>query len=327
MKVLVTGANGLVGSHIVDSLRARDLPTAVLLRPHSNQSFLRPHLPHLDVRNGSLGDPQSLAAALQDVTDVIHCAGSVRALRVSQFYEVNQAGTRRLVEAINARPGQIRRLVHISSLAAGRPATPDKPAREDDPANPVSEYGKSKLAGEGEVRSGCRSDYVILRPPAVYGPRDAAFLPLFKAVRSHLRPQFGDGRMALSLLYVKDLAEAAVVCLAHPAAAGKTFYVASPEVTTAAGMAREIGDQMKTWTLPLRLPLAALWCVCMLQEIIARLTRRARLLNRQKYAELRAPGWVCDPERLRRETGFVCPTTLKKGIADTLAWYRGQGWL
>jgi hypothetical protein len=92
-------------------------------------------------------------------------------------------------------------------------------------------------------------------------------------------------------------------------------------------MAGEIAGQMKTWTLPLSLPTAALWPLCCLQETLSWLTRRPNVLSRQKYAELRAPGWVCDPTRLRQEAGFVGGTTLKNGIAKTLAWYRQEGWL
>lgn len=327
MKVLLTGANGFVGSHVLDSLRARGIATAVLLRPTSNRRFIEAQLPSVEVCIGSIDDSQSLGAALRDVTHVIHCAGCTKALRRSDFYGINQLGTRNVVESVNQQSGRVQRLVHISSLAAGRPAVPDKPAREDDPPNPISDYGRSKLAGEHEVRSACKSDFVILRPPAVYGPRDGEFLRLFKAVNAHLLPRLGGGRQALSFVFVKDLAEAAVTCLTHPAAAGETFYVASPEVQTAISMADEIAAQMKTWAVPLPLPTAALWPLCLLQEAVSRLIRRPNVLSLQKYAELSAAGWVCDPARLRQELDFTCTTTLKSGIASTLVWYRQQGWL
>ena len=327
MKILLTGANGFVGSHILDSLRARGIPTAIILRPDSNRRLIESHLSHVTVGTGSLSDPESLSAAMQDVTHVIHCAGCTKALRASEFQEVNRAGARHVVEAVNRQSGRIQRLVHISSLAAGGPGSQARPASEDDPPHPVSEYGRSKLAGEEEVRSACKPEYVILRPSAVYGPRDTGFLPLFKAIKNHILPRFGGGRQQLSLVFAADLAEAAVACLTHPAAAGRTFYTASPEVTTARALAEEIARQMGTWTLPLPLPTAALWPLCRLQEAVSRLTGKPSLLSRQKYAELRAPGWVCDPSRLRRELGVACAITLRNGIAETLAWYQQQGWL
>ena len=128
-----------------------------------------------------------------------------------------------------ANAAKVQRLVHISSLAAGGPALPPHPAREEDPPSPVSVYGKSKLAGEMEVRNGCGTGWVVLRPPAVYGPRDAEFLRLFKAVKRHLRPL--PAPQPLSLVYVQDLAAAAVASLDHPNAVGRVFYVAATEIT------------------------------------------------------------------------------------------------
>jgi nucleoside-diphosphate-sugar epimerase len=327
MKVLLTGATGFVGSHILDVLRSRGIETVLLLRAASNRQFIEPHLQQIEIRSGSIDDAPSLAAAARDVTHVIHCAGAVKALTSDGFYAVNEHGTRNLVAALNQRGGAIVRLVHISSLAVAGPTIPGRPLREEDPPQPVSEYGRSKLAGEHVVREECRCEFVILRPPAVYGPRDAEFLRLFKAVKSHLLPRFGGGRQALSFVEVGDLARAAVDCLAAPAAAGGTYFVAADESSTAGELADEIASVMQTWTLPLPLPTGVLWPVCVAQEWVSHLTGKPNVLNRQKYAELRAPAWLCDPGRLARETGVRCPTRLREGLARTLAWYREQGWL
>jgi nucleoside-diphosphate-sugar epimerase len=161
----------------------------------------------------------------------------------------------------------------------------------------------------------------------VYGPRDAEFLRLFKAVKSHVLPDFGGGRQALSLVYVRDLAEAIITCLQHPGAAGQTFFVSGSEVVTARQfgemIARELG--VRVWRLPL--PVGFLWPVCLVQELISRCTRTPNVVSRQKYAELRAPGWVCDGSRLRRELGVDCATRLREGVTQTAQWYRHEGWL
>jgi nucleoside-diphosphate-sugar epimerase len=323
---LLTGASGFVGSHILDSLRQRGLDIALLLRPTSNNRFINPQLPNVEVRHGSIGDPDSLGRAMAGITHVIHCAGATKAARVAGFYEVNQAGTRNVVSAVNGQAGRVQRLVHISSLAAAGPAPRERPAREEDAPQPVSEYGKSKLAGELEVRNHCRAEFVILRPPAVYGPRDTEFLRLFRAVKRHLLPKPG-GAQAMSMVFARDLAEAVATSLTHSAAAGKTYFVAAREVVTARTMAEEIAAQMRNWTLPLPLPTALLWLLCLAQELGCRLTGKPNVLSLQKFAELRAPGWVCDPKRLEHETGYACATKLNQGIAETLAWYRERNWL
>ncbi|MCU0784128.1 MAG: NAD-dependent epimerase/dehydratase family protein [Verrucomicrobia bacterium] len=327
MKVLLTGATGFVGSHILDNLRARGLEVRVLLRKTSNRRFIEPHLSHVELYEGGIGDPASLGAAMAGVTHVIHCAGATRATRDAEFYEINQHGTRNVIEAANCHRGKISRIVHISSLAASHPAPAAAPAREEDAPVSVSEYGKSKLAAEKEVLERCQVPFTILRPPAVYGPRDDGFLALFQTVRRHFVPRFSGGIESLSMIFVKDLAEGTVTCLTHPAAEGRTYFVASPEVVTVRGFCKEIARQLNVWTLPLWLPVPALWPVCAMTELVCRLMEKPSLLNRQKYGELRVPGWVCDATRLRNEVGFVASTPQSDGIRQTIAWYRENGWL
>ena len=325
MKVLLTGANGFVGSHILDVLLAGGIPTAVLLRPASARQFLEHHLPALEIRTGSITEPQSLNTALAGITHVIHCAGCTKAVRASGFYEINHIGTRNVVEAITAQPA-VQRFLHISSLAVSGPGTPARPVRETDSPRPASIYGRSKLAAEEEVRRRSRVPTTIIRPPAVYGPRDQGFLPLFRAVNRHILPR-PSSRQALSLVFAPDLARAIVASLQNQAAVGRTYLVASPEIVTARAMGETIAAQLDRWTLPCPVPSWALWPMCLAQEVTARLTGKPRLLNLQKFAEIRAPGWVCDPSLLKTELGVECATPLKQGVAKTLNWYREERWL
>jgi nucleoside-diphosphate-sugar epimerase len=327
MKVLLTGANGFVGSHVLECLMAKRVTTTVLLREHSDRQFIEPLLKHVEVRAGSVTEPATLRGALAGITHVIHCAGKTKALRVAEFDAVNRQGTRLLVEAIHQQRSTAQRLVFISSLAASRPATASAPAREDEPSAPVTEYGRSKVAAEREVREGCRAEFVILRPAAVYGPRDRDFLTLFKAVRAGFCPRFDGGRQQLSLVFAKDLAEATVACLSHPASAGKVLNVASPEVVTARALAEQVAELLGRRPFSPSLPGAMLWPICLMAEVAAGLSGRPGILSLGKYPELRAPGWVCDPRRLRDEIGFTCATPLRQGLAETLNWYRAHGWL
>ena len=327
MKVLLTGANGFVGSHVLDRLLARQIPVVALLRPSSDRRFIVEQLSKVEVRTGSIDQPASLDNALEDVTQIIHCAGATKALNADGFFAINQLGTRNLVEAANRRGSQIRRFVHISSLAAAGPATADKPRRELDPPKPVSDYGRSKLAAEHEVMERCQADWTIIRPPAVYGPRDGEFLRLFKAVKSHLEPRFGGGRQQLTLVYVEDLAAAVASALTHPNASREIFFAGSPEVVTAGELGQRIATESGCWTVPLPLPKAVLWLSCQWAEWISRLTQKPNVLNAQKFSELKAPGWVCDVSKLRDELGYDCRTSLREGVAKTRDWYLTQGWL
>ena len=327
MKVLLTGASGFVGSHVLDRLLDRNIPVAVLLRKSSRRDLINARLGSFEICIGGIDEGTSLDSALDGVTHIIHCAGATKALDRNEFFGINQGGTRHVVEAMNRRGGQIQRLVHISSLAAAGPATVDHPRTERDAPAPVSDYGRSKLAAEQVVRERCGGDWTIIRPPAVYGPRDGEFLRLFKAVRSHVRPYFGGGRQQLSLVYVEDLADIIVTALTHPQARRETFFVGAPEMVTAGELATAVASISQNWSVPLPLPNAVLWLACQWSGLVSRITQRADVLNAQKYAELSAAGWVCDVRKLYDRLGQGCPTGLQAGLEKTLAWYRHHGWL
>ena len=327
MKVLLTGASGFVGGHILERLLADGIPTAVLLRPSSPHPLQASTLGRIEIIHGCLEDQASLCRALDGITHVIHGAGLTRARHNAEFFQVNHLGTKRLVESVNGRGRQIQRFLHLSSLAACGPGSSSNPARESSPPQPVSVYGRSKLAGEQEVVLGCHIPFTVLRPPGVYGPRDAEFLKLFRAVRLHLRPEFGGGSQELSLVFAPDLATVVVQCLTQAPAANRVYHVASSEVVTAAQLARCIAAAMNVWTVPLPLPTASLWPVCLARQFASCLGASASVLSLQKYPELAAPGWVCDVTRLQDDLGLSCPTRLREGIAATLDSYRRAGWL
>lgn len=327
MKVLLTGANGFVGSHILDVLCSLKIPTAILLRQTSSRKLIEHRLTEVEVRLGSLDDISLLKSALKDVTHIIHCAGLVRAIHKEDFFKANRDGTHNLVMAANEHHTQLKRFLLISSLAAIGPSEPDKPKKEEDPPAPVSIYGESKLAAEKVVLQKLQVEFTILRPPGVYGERDGEFLRLFKAVKNHIFPEFSGGRQQLSLVYAKDLADVTVKTLLEPRAAGKIFFVAHPEITTSKNLAEVVAKTINTWTVPLCLPVAMLYPVCLAQEIISRITGKPDVLDTQKYREFKAPAWICDVSKLRNELGIECRTNLSDGIAQTYQWYKQQGWL
>jgi nucleoside-diphosphate-sugar epimerase len=261
------------------------------------------------------------------VTHVLHCAGATKALTPEGLLAVNEAGTRHVVDAVNAHPGGVARLVVLSSLAAAGPGTREQPRREDDPPEPVSQYGRSKLAGEQAVQTACRTEYVLLRPTGVYGPRDLEFLRLFKAARAGVTPLFGGGRQQLSLVFAPDLAEVAVRSLTSPLPPRPAVNIAAPEIVTSGELARAVAEVCGARSVTVPIPLSALSVICALASGWARLSGRATILAHGKDRELKAAGWVADLARLEAWLGPVCRTPLATGLAATFAWYRKAGWL
>jgi nucleoside-diphosphate-sugar epimerase len=316
-----------VGSHVLDRLMAAGHDAAILIRRTADTAFIDRHLDGARVHYGSLEEAESLVALVSDADAVVHCAGATKALRPGDYHRVNADGTRRLVEACEANGKRLRRFVFMSSLAVSGPGTLAEPARESTDPGPVTEYGRSKLAAERHVRRMRRAPFTILRPAAIYGPRDRDFHVAFQAVQRGVAPLISGGRQPLSLVYVIDVAQAVLLLLEGTAGEGGTYHLAHPEPCTQAGFFAAVADCMGAKPLRLILPRPAVYAACALQEIVSRVTRRASIMNLGKIPEYTAPGWVCSTDRARQDLGFDAGTSLRDGVRLAFDWYRANSWL
>ncbi len=324
-KVLVTGANGFVGSHIVGELLARGFSVRALVRWSSDLSFL--DLQHTELALGDVTDLGSLLQALAGVQGVIHCAGLTKALSLDQYRKANRDGTENLLRACCAVTPRPVRVVCLSSLAAFGPSR-NRAVGEVDAPHPVSEYGRSKLEGHRAAESFMGELSVsILIPPAVYGPRDRDIYAYFKLAKMGITPLLGRAERYLSLIYVKDLARAAALCLVQEQAASRAYFVEDGESHTWRSLARSICDVMRKKPAFLVIPESVARAVAILADGYALVTRRPALLGRQKMRELLQPSWTCSGERIRRELGFQAQYRMSKGLEDTWHWYVDSHWL
>jgi len=208
-RMLVTGATGFVGSNLVAHLRKQDWPVRCLVRDKARATTLQQLGAELSL--GTLADQESLERAIADTEVVFHLAGRIRALRSQEFIKDNAEGTRRVAEACAAQKNPPV-MVLVSSMAAGGPSRPGSPRRESDADQPVSDYGRSKLAAERAAMGMSNEVPVsIIRPPIIFGPGDRSSLPIFQGVKSlRLHPVPGFRKFPISIVYVADLCEALV---------------------------------------------------------------------------------------------------------------------
>jgi len=273
---------------------------------------------------GSLEDEAALEALVADRDTVFHVAGIIAARQRDEFLRVNRDGTARLARAA-VRAGTAR-LVLVSSLAVTGPSRPGQTLREDSADAPLTAYDRSKLAGERAARE-AGVPLTIVRPSAVYGPGDRSFLTLFRAAARGIVPLLGDGRQELTLLHVRDLAQALVAVAESQATLGRTYHAGHEAPVTqralAAAIGRAVGREARTVCIPAALVGPALG----LAGHLARALGRAPLLDGDKARELLASGWVASSEALGRDTRWRARITLEEGLADTTRGYRESGWL
>jgi len=323
--VLITGATGFVGAHVVSRLAEHELRIRALVRKTSDVRLLEQA--GAELATGSMTDPESLRRAVQDASVVVHLAALTSARSTAEYHRVNEEGTRDLVRAAVDADPRPRRFVYLSSLAAAGPSIDGEPVRPGDVPRPLTAYGRSKLGAEIACRQAAGDiEVCILRAPAVYGPGDREMFRFFRMARFGVVPvPAGPSRM-LQFVHVGDLAGAIVRAVLAPAAGG-LFHIAEPKAYEAREFAHLVGEAVGRTIGIVTVPASVLKLVASANQAASRLLGRNSVFNRDKADELLAPGWLCETGTARTILGFEAETPLPRGLHETARWYERNRWL
>lgn len=312
-RVLITGATGFVGSHVAEAFVRAGYEVRISARATSDLRWIST----LDTERVrlDLGRPEDLSRAVENVDTIVHAAGITRARRPEDYYAVNAGGTRRLVAA--ALRAGVRRFVLIGSLAARGP---------DGRGHPESDYGWSKLEAERYLRFlDDRMEAVVLRPAAVYGPRDTDLLPLFRMARRGWLPVPANAAL-LQPVYAEDVARAVLAAAREPAGFGP-FPVAEEGryawSDVLAALERALGRRVRA----VRLPATAFVLAGRAAESAARPFSAVPLLDERRARDLALNAWTCDVSGIGRALGWRAEVPLSEGLERTALWYGQAGWL
>ncbi|MBI5481811.1 MAG: NAD-dependent epimerase/dehydratase family protein [Deltaproteobacteria bacterium] len=323
---LVTGATGFVGRNLVEELLRRGVVVTCLVRRSSDTRALA----QLGVRlvTADLPGPDPALVELVSGHEVVyHVAGAVKALNLDGFLRANAVVTEEVCAACVAAARPPRRLVLMSSLGAVGPADPGATLTEAQAPRPVTDYGRSKLEGERRALAyRDRLPIAIVRPTAVYGPRDHELLPVVKLARRGLVPLMGGRDQIVNLVHVDDVVQATILASERDVESGEVFHVGDLRGYSMTEFGALLCGVFGRRPRFLALPRALVFAAALGSEIGGRLRRRPAIFNRQKLPELRA-SWVMDVARLRDRLGWAPRWDLPTGLRATVAWYRQEGWL
>ena len=306
MTVAVTGGTGFVGQAVVEEACRRGLSLRALAR--REQAACK----GVEWVHGDLADREALAKLVAGAEAVLHVAGVVNTPDPMGFHLGNVTGTEALVEAAEA--AGVRRFVFASSLAAREPG--------------LSAYGKSKRHAEEVVQTSAL-DWTIVRPPAIYGPRDREILDLFKAARWGVVPMPPPGRA--SIVHVGDLARLLLDLVRPPAPLleAVNHRIFEPDDGREGGwshidLARAIGEAVgrRVWApaVPKGIMSAAAWLDGLLRHTGAKLTP-------DRVGYMCHPDWVSRPDQAPPPELWRAEIPTSNGLIDTAKWYREHGWL
>jgi len=312
--IAVTGGTGFVGGALAKALLARGYTVRVI----SRRAPARP-LEGAQYAQADFSDAASLGRALEGADAVVHLAAALFCRSRAAFMRANAEGTANLAAAAN-KTSTLKKLVYISSLAAGGPSAADKPRTEADPDAPTSAYGASKLGGEKAARAFANGPLVILRPPIVYGRHDFGTSTIADWVRRGVMVNAGSAGGLFSFVYVDDLVRAIIDALETGKFDGGTYYVCEGRTYAwrefIALLAAGMGVKMP---FMISLPSWAVYALGWVYETVTALTGAEPALNRDKAREAAGPNWTASPALWEKTAGRADWTTLAEGIRKTFS--------
>jgi len=325
-RVLITGASGFIGYHLIDEAIKNNLDVYAAIRKSSNID----HLKDFNIKY-TYPDFTEVSALKKELKEnkydyIIHAAGATRARSQMEYDCINAGYTQNLAQAVLESGIKLKKLVLIGSLAGVGPLNNLAGIiTEGTVPSPITAYGKSKLLAEEHLKAFATLNYNILRPTGVYGPRDRDIFIFFKQVARGIEPYIGNIEQKFSFLYVTDLAKAAIRALF--AANQKTYLLSDGNFYGRYDLGAYIKEALSLKTIKFHLPVKFVKLIAKASEKYSSLSNKASVLNVEKINELMAVNWFCSIESARADLGFYPEYNLKAGVTETLKWYKANNWL
>jgi nucleoside-diphosphate-sugar epimerase len=324
---VVTGATGLLGSHVVEQLVARGERVRAVVRSTSDTTFLdRLGVEHVE---GDLGDVESLKRAVDGAGIVYHCAARVGdwgAWRLFQEQIIDATG--RLLNACQS--VGVGRVLHVSSIIVyGHPKVREDLFTEDEPFGqnpwPWDYYCRAKIEAEALCRS-YPGPLTIVRPSWIYGPRDRNTLPrVFKALAARRVVIIGRGDNLLNIIYAADVADGVIRAATHPGAIGRAYNMASEGEVTQRWFIDHLCDTLGLPHIRRRVPFWLAFYGGLLAEAVGKIIRLRRPPHFTRYAvSLIGRSTRYSSARARQELGWTPKVGVVEGLRRTLEWYAGS---
>ena len=332
--LLITGASGFIGSHLLEEAIHQGYNVFAAVRPSSKISNIQStvQVVYLDYLNAATLTQQliELKEKYGKFNYVIHNAGATRANSPEEFNTINNLIPQTFIQALGQADNVPEKFVLVSSMAAFGPGSKKTgaPITVHQPMKPISRYGVSKKAVSEYLKQQNIVPYTIIYPTAVYGPRDKDFIELIKLINSGLEPYLGLYKQALSMVHVKDLAFAIVSVLTK--ADNRTEFIVSD---TNNYDKKDLGIIIKKIlhkkTFLISIPVTPILGIAYIIERLYKIFAPTKmpLLTQEKIYEISSANWSCEATDVWNTIGSTPTYNLETGLQNTISWYQQNGLL
>lgn len=324
-KLLITGSNGFVGSFLVEEAIQHNFNVFAGVRKSSNLQYLKD--PRINFFYYDFNNESKLREQLRahHFDYIILNAGITSALDRETYFTVNAAFVRKLCKILLEEDRIPKKLILVSSLASYGPA--DNQFKQildaDSVPHPTTWYGESKLQAEQFIQSFNMIPHLIFRPTAVFGPRDMDMLELYKTINMGFEVKIGFGTQEQTFIYVKDLARLIIGSI-ESEHVNKAYFVSDGQSYPSTEINAIVRKLLNKKTLKISLPIPIVKIIAALSEGIGRLQGKNPVLNRNKVKEYFARSFAVDTTDLKKDFNFAPDFGLKRGMEETINWYKNN---
>ena len=326
MKAFVTGATGFVGSHLVDRLLKEEFEVYCLKRKTSNTRWLEGK--NVSYVNGDLYSNDVLEKTIKNMDYVFHVAGVLKSKKKEGYKKGNNLATKNLIEITHKVKPDLKKFVHISSLAVCGPTPGEKSIDENYIPKPITNYGRTKFEAEQEVlKYRDRMPVIIIRPPAVFGPRDTEILVYFQTFSKGLNSVIGLKEKYLSLIYIEDLIDGIMLAAEKSNNSGEVYFISSDKAYNWNDIGNITSKLLGKKAIKIKVPHSVVFGVGYIAQFFSTFSKNAATLNVEKCKDITRERWVCSNQKAKDELGFIEKHTLEESFAKTIEWYKKNNWI
>jgi len=324
---IVTGANGFVGSHLVDYLLMKNFEVRCIVRKSSNLRWLKNK--NVIIFDCGLFNKDGIRKAFNGANYIFHVAGVVKAKNEAGYFRGNVEATKVLLEVAEEFKENIKKFLIVSSQTVSGPSSSiNNPVNEETECKPLTTYARSKLKQE-QVTLAFKEIFpvTICRAPAIYGERDTEIFIYFQVFNRGLTTMIGFDKKELSLLHVADLVEGLYLAAISDKSNGEIYFISSEKFYTWDEVGQITSKVLNKKAFRIRLPHFIVFTVAAFAQFFAMFSSKPATLNIEKAKDLTQRYWTCDTSKAIRDLGYSQKISIEEGIKRTCDWYKQMKWI